>query len=160
MTIWIDADGLPVRIRSIVERAARRTATPAVFVSDRPLPLEAAEPVSLVLVEEGADSADLYIEEHGAAGDMAVTRDVLLSSRLVEGGLSVLDDRGSLYTEENIRERVSMRERMRELRELGVETDGRRKGLSERDIRSFAETLDRELSRRLREERSRPQENA
>ena len=153
VTIWVDADGLPAKMRRIVEKASRRTETKSVFVSDRGLPVDDAGPVSLVVVDTGKDSADEYICGRCRVGDLAVTRDVLLSECLVGRGLLVLDDRGGVYTEENIRERVSMRERMREFRELGLQPEepGGHKGrLSEREVRSFAEALDRELNRLLR----------
>ena len=153
VTIWVDADGLPAKMRHIVEKASRRTGTGSVFVSDRGLPIEERGPVSLAPVETGEDSADEYICGHCREGDLAVTRDVFLSERLVERGVLVLDDRGGVYTEENIRERVSVRERMKEFRDLGLqpeESGGRKGRLNERDVRAFAEALDRELSRLLR----------
>jgi hypothetical protein len=153
MTIWVDADGLPARIRRIVEKASRRTGTGSVFVSDRGLPIEEEGPVSLAVVATGDDSADEYIRARCREGDLAVTRDVLLSESLVERGVLVLDDRGGVYTGENIRERVSVRERMKELRELGISPEDSAGGtgqLNERDVRSFAEALDRELTRLLR----------
>jgi hypothetical protein len=145
MTIWVDADGLPARIRRIIERASRRTLISSVFVADRPLPVKQSDTVSSVVVESGEDRADSYIDQHCRAGDLAVTRDVYLSERLVRRGAVVLDDRGGVYTEENIRERVSLRERMRELREMGVKPE-RGGGLTEQEIRAFARSLDRLLT--------------
>lgn len=151
MTIWIDADGCPVRVRNIVIKASLRTGVPAVLVSDRPLPVRERGEVSLVQVPKGEDSADGYIRCRSAEGDIAVSRDLLLAEGLVEKGVLVLDDRGELYTGENIRERISLKERMMEFRAMGITPESGSGTAGEREVKAFASAFDRVLSRRLKE---------
>jgi uncharacterized protein YaiI (UPF0178 family) len=67
----------------------------------------------------------------------------------VEKGLIVLDPRGELYNEENVRERLSVRDFMESLRGSGVETGGS-KPYSPRDKQMFAGALDRALTAAMR----------
>jgi hypothetical protein len=60
-----------------------------------------------------------------------------------------MDPRGELFTEENISERLSVRNFMQELRDSGVMTGGPG-GFSPQDRQRFAATLDRELTRLLK----------
>ena len=48
-----------------------------------------------------------YLVENAAIPGFAITHDVPLSNRLVEKGIVVLDDRGGIYTSNNIKERLS-----------------------------------------------------
>lgn len=151
MTIWVDADGCPARVRKIVEKASLRTGISVVFVADRALPIDEGETLSSVQVEKGDNRADDYIREHGEEGDIAISRDVHLAADLVAKGILVIDDRGGLYTEENIRERVSLRDRMMEFREMGLNPESGTGKAGEREVRIFAEVFDRELTRRMKE---------
>jgi uncharacterized protein len=101
--------------------------------------------VSAVWVQGGPDEADRHIAEKAAAGDIAVTADIPLAAILVEKGLVVLDPRGELYSEENVRERLSVRDFMDSLRGSGVETGGARP-YGPREKQAFAGALDRVLT--------------
>ncbi|AKU91129.1 YaiI/YqxD family protein [Vulgatibacter incomptus] len=149
MRIWIDADACPGPVKEIVVRAAIRLKVPVVFVANQPLNLPRSEFVSTVQVGRGLDVADAYIAAQAARGDLAVTQDIPLASQLVPKGVAVLDPRGELFTEENIEERLSVRDFMHELREGGVVTGGP-KGFGPQDRQRFAATLDRELDRLVR----------
>jgi uncharacterized protein YaiI (UPF0178 family) len=96
---------------------------------------------------EGA--ADDYIVASALPGDLAVTRDLPLVERLAEKGLRVLNDRGEVFTAGDARERRSLRDAAAELRALGLAPESpRRSGWGERELKAFADALDRELSRR------------
>ncbi|MBJ6765837.1 YaiI/YqxD family protein [Myxococcaceae bacterium JPH2] len=149
MRIWVDADACPGPVREILVRAAQRLRVPAVFVANRPLGLPRSEWVSSVQVGAGLDVADRHIAATAEAGDLAVTQDIPLAALLVPRGVVVLDPRGELFTEENVQERLSVRNFMQELRESGVTTGGP-SGFSAKDRQEFAAALDRELTRLLR----------
>jgi uncharacterized protein len=129
-----------------VFRAALRLEIRTVLVANQrmPAPLNNAY-VSSVRVEGGPDVADQYIAEHASAGDVAVTADIPLAAILVEKGVVVLDPRGELYDEENVRERLSIRDFMDSLRGSGVETGGARP-YGPREKQAFAAALDRVLT--------------
>jgi uncharacterized protein YaiI (UPF0178 family) len=149
MRIWVDADACPGPVRDILLRAAERLKVPAVFVANKRLTLPRSELVSSVQVGAGLDVADRHIAAEAQRGDLAVTQDIPLAALLVPRGVVVMDPRGELFTEENIAERLSVRNFMQELRDSGVMTGGPG-GFSARDKQEFAATLDRELTRLLK----------
>ena len=100
-------------------------------------------------VTEGADVADDYIVEASTLGDLCVTADIPLVSRLVDQGLIVIDPRGDVYSAESIGERLSIRDFMADLRGAGVQTGGP-PAFSPQAKQRFASTLDRELTRAVR----------
>jgi uncharacterized protein len=144
--IWIDADAAPRDAKEIVYRAAMRLELRVVLVANQRLsaPMNNRY-VSTVQVRGGPDVADGYIADHSAVGDIAVTADIPLAARLVERGVIVLDPRGELYSEDNVRERLSIRDFMESLRGSGVETGGARP-YGARERQAFAAALDRVLT--------------
>lgn len=151
MRIWIDADAAPRDVKEIVYRAGRRLELEVVLVANQRLSTPFGNPfVTAVRVEGGPDVADRHIAEHALPGDLAVTADIPLASRLVEKQVIVIDPRGEEYTEENVGERLSVRDFMDGLRGAGVITGGPRPYHS-KDRQAFAVALDRVLTRALRQ---------
>lgn len=145
--IWVDADSCPKPVRDIVARAADKRNVEAVFVANRSI--SSPPVIRFVEVAGDAESADHYIVEQSQAGDIAITRDIPLAAELVARDVVVLNDRGDVYTRENIRERLSIRDFMKEMRARGAyESPGRT--YSNREVRAFANAFDRELTRVLR----------
>jgi uncharacterized protein len=146
MRIWVDADAAPRDVRDIVCRAAQRLAVPAVLVANRRQATPPHNPhVSAVWVRGGPDEADRHIAEHASPGDIAITADIPLAAILVEQGVVVIDPRGELYTADNVRERLSIRDFMESLRGSGVETGGAAP-YGPREKQAFAAALDRALA--------------
>jgi uncharacterized protein len=144
MTIWVDADACPAPIREILFRASARTGNPAVLVASQPVRVT-GKTVSFRLVPPGADAADNAIAESCAPGDLVVTADVPLAARVIENGATALDPRGELLTEENIGERLSMRDFLDEMRAGGLVSGGPRPH-APTDTQAFANALDRFLA--------------
>ncbi len=149
MRIWIDADACPGAVKEIVLRAAERLQVPVVFVANAPLNLPRSQLISSVVVGKGLDVADMHIAAEAARGDLAVTHDIPLAAALVKKGVVAMDPRGELFDEENIDERLSVRDFMHGLREGGVMTGGP-KGFGPADRQRFAATFDREITRLAR----------
>jgi hypothetical protein len=105
--------------------------------------------VKSVVVSDGFDVADDYIAEHVAPEDMVITADIPLAARIVAKGAIALDPRGELYTEENVGERLSMRDLMMELRSNGLVMGGPSQ-FSLVDRQRFASALDRLLTQMTR----------
>lgn len=160
--LYVDADSCPRQLRTIILKAITKRKIAAIFAADRPLPdVVALEKqnrkdsygvplVRMIVVEKGDDSADDLLVELGGEGALAITRDIPLATRLAELGMVVLDDRGGTYTKETVRERLSMRNLMTELREYGVFVE-RTKPMGPKEIQAFANALDRELTRMLKQ---------
>jgi uncharacterized protein YaiI (UPF0178 family) len=98
------------------------------------------------LCPAGEGAADDRIVALAAPGDLGVTRDIPLASRLVEASVLVIDDRGRTYTRENIRERLSLRDFKVGLAENGLETE-RYAVYGKRELKTFADALDRALTK-------------
>ncbi|MSR36505.1 MAG: YaiI/YqxD family protein [Gemmatimonadetes bacterium] len=145
MKIWVDADAAPRDVKEIVFRAAKRLGIDTVLVANQRLPLPLNNPhVSSVWVKGGPDEADRHIAEHAVEGDVAVTADIPLAAILVEKRIVVLDPRGEVYSESNVRERLSIRDFMSSLRDSGVETGGPA-SYGPKEKQAFAAALDRTL---------------
>lgn len=152
MKIWVDADAAPRDVKEIVMRAAKRVELETMLVANQRLPEPRNNPwVSTVWVPGGPDVADRHIVEHAEEGDIAITADIPLAADLVEIGVVVLDPRGEIYTEENVRERLSIRDFMDSLRGAGVETGGA-KPYGRREKQAFAAALDRTLTAALKDD--------
>ncbi len=150
MKIWVDADAAPRDVKEILYRAAKRLELETVLVANQSMGTPRHNPyVSAVLVRGGPDVADRHIVEHAAPRDLAITADIPLAADLVENGVVVLDPRGELYSEENVRERLSIRDFMDSLRGAGVETGGA-KPYGKKEKQAFAAALDRVLTAAMR----------
>ncbi len=150
MKLWIDADAAPRDVKEICFRASERLKLTTVLVANQriQLPLGYAF-LSAVRVDGGPDVADLYIAEHAAAGDVAVTADIPLAALLVPKGVIVIDPRGDEYTTESIGERLSVRNFMDGLRSTGVETGGHAP-YGQKEKQAFANAIDRVLTKAIR----------
>lgn len=146
MNIWVDADACPVAIKEILFRAADRTETSLVLVANHALRTPPSRFIRSVQVGAGFDVADHEIVRRAEAGDLVITADIPLAAELVPLGVHVLNPRGELYTEANIRARLNMRDFMDTLRSSGINTGGP-PALSQGDRKAFADQLDRLLAR-------------
>jgi uncharacterized protein len=146
MPIWVDADACPGVIREILIRAAERSHIAVVFVANKPLRMPPSQFIRAIQVPHGFDVADNHIVEQVQAGDLVVTADIPLASAAIERGAGALNPRGELYTKDNIRERLAVRDLLDTLRSTGVNTGGPA-ALSHADRRQFANQLDRWLGR-------------
>lgn len=147
--IWIDADACPKMVKEIIFKASNRLKIKVVLVANSYMKIPSDPLITLVQVEYGADVADQYIVQESDERDIVVTADIPLAAQLVRNGVITLDQRGELYTSENIEERLSMRNFMDDLRSTGVTTKGP-KPFSPQDKASFASSFDRVLTKRLK----------
>jgi uncharacterized protein YaiI (UPF0178 family) len=149
MRIWIDADACPNAIRDILVRAAERTRTQMTLVAGKPVQTPRSRFVTAITVSTGVDAADDAIVDRLDAGDLVVTADIPLAARVVAKGAAALNPRGDFYTEENIRERLAMRDLMTTLRDSGAVSGGP-PPLNANDRQAFANALDRFLAKHQR----------
>lgn len=145
MHIWVDADACPVVMRDIIFRAVRRTETAVTLVANQPVRVPRSPLIRTVQVAQGFDAADSHIAGGVEAGDLVITADIPLAAEVIDKGARALNPRGELYTKNNIRERLSMRDFMDELRGSGVQTGGP-PPLGAREKHAFAAALDRLLA--------------
>ena len=149
MHIWVDADACPKVIKDILFRAAERTGVGMTLVANQPLATPRLKNIRSLRVASGFDVADNEIVKRLAAGDLVITADIPLAALVIAKGGYGLNPRGELYTTDNVRARLNMRDFMDSLRASGVETGGPASfGQSDRQL--FANQLDRFLSQHFR----------
>jgi uncharacterized protein YaiI (UPF0178 family) len=145
MKIWVDADACPKPVKEILYRAAERTRSELVLVANQALAVPRSTLISSRTVAAGLDSADNAIIGWAVAGDLVVTADIPLAAAVVANGVLAINPRGELYTAENVRQQLSMRDFMDSLRGAGVQTGGP-PAYDQRDRQAFANQLDRLLA--------------
>ena len=145
MKIWVDADACPAVIKDILFRAAQRTGLQLTLVANRQLDVPRDANIAMLTVTAGFDVADNEIASRAQAGDLVITSDLPLAAEVLENGALALSPRGELFTAENIRSRLNMRDFMDTLRASGIHSGGP-PALSQADRKSFAAHLDRLLA--------------
>jgi len=149
MKIWVDADACPVVIKEILFRAAQRTKISITLIANHNLRIPSSPYISFVQVTSGFDVADNEIVKRMAAGDIVITADIPLAAEVIENGGQALSPRGEIYSTDNIKSRLSMRDFMDSLRSSGVDTGGPA-ALSQHDRKLFANQLDKHLNSYLK----------
>ncbi|MGP1444096.1 YaiI/YqxD family protein [Treponema sp.] len=152
MTFFVDADSCPVRIREIICKTAQRLQKPALFVANRLIPIPKMSYCKTLITGAEDQAADTYILTHAVPGDIVITRDIPLAKQLVDEHICVLNDRGTVYTAENINERLSLRDFMYELSANGLAPE-RTKAFGKKEIMEFACSFDRETQKVLKSAR-------
>ncbi len=145
MKIWVDADACPAVIKDILFRAASRTGLPLTLVANHQMKIPRAANISFVLVPAGFDVADNEIVRSLSCGDLVITADIPLAAEVIAKDAIALNPRGELYTTENVRERLNMRDFFETLRGVGIEAGGPA-AFSKKDRQRFAGQLDKLLA--------------
>lgn len=146
MQIWVDADACPKVIKEILFRAADRVAVQVTLVANQAIPVPPSPHIRAIQVASGFDVADNYIVQQVQKGDLVITADIPLASEVIDNGGLALNPRGELYTVENIRQRLNMRDFMDTMRASGIDTGGP-PAFSQADRMAFANQLDRLLAK-------------
>jgi uncharacterized protein len=143
--IWVDADACPVAIKEILFRAAVRTETKVTLVANQYINTPRSRFIASIQVPKGFDVADNEIVRKSEKGDLVITSDIPLAHEVISKGCLALSPRGELFTEENIKERLNIRDFMETMRSSGIQTGGP-STLSSSDKQAFGNQLDKWLS--------------
>ena len=147
--IWVDADACPVAVREIIFRVAKRLKIETTFVANSTIRVPPVDFIRAITVPYGADIADHEIVRMCAAEDLVITNDIPLASRVVTKGATAIGMRGQLFDDATVHGRLASRNLMEQLRSAGVETKGP-KPLAAKDVQSFANQIDRILTRLMK----------
>ncbi len=145
MKIWVDADACPKVIKDILYRAAERIKSELILVANQPLSIPKSPFIKSIRVAPGFDVADNYIVQQVSEGELVITSDIPLAAELLEKGAEALNPRGERYDRETIRQKLTMRDFMDEMRGSGIVSGGP-PPLNQTDRREFANALDRFLN--------------
>jgi len=148
MQIWVDADACPKAIKDILFRAAERAGIMTILVANQYLQTPPSRYIKSMLVASGYDVADNEIVKRLNAGDLVITGDIPLAYEVIGKSGHAINPRGERYTQDTIKERLSMRDLMDTLRASGINTGGP-SALTSRDIQAFANQLDKFLAEQV-----------
>lgn len=148
MQIWIDADGCPGDVKDVIFKAAQNRQVLTIVVANRILKHPKSSYIRSMVVSQGLDVADQEIVKNAKEGDIVITADVPLAAEVVAKGCCALSPNGEIWTEENVSEKLSVRNFMSDLRGSGVMTGGSRPRSSV-STKKFAQAFDRILTKGL-----------
>ncbi len=150
--ILVDADACPVKEE--IYTAAYRLKIPVVLVANSYLRHPDHPLISMQMVDESFDAADDFIAAAAGPDHLIVTADILLAERCLQAGATVLDPKGAPFTPDNIGTAIATRAIMADIRG-GLPQGGGPKPFSKQDRTKFANALDRNLTRLIRQKTTR-----
>ena len=139
MKIWVDADACPVVIKEILFKAAERTKIMTTLVANHRIP--PSKVIHFMQVSSGFDIADDEIVKRVEKNDLVITSDIPLADEVITKLGIALSPRGELFTKENIKSRLNIRDFMDTMRASGEHTGGP-PPLNQSDRQAFANHLD------------------
>ncbi len=146
MTLYIDGDAFPNMLKPILLRAVERLELPAFVISNKRINIGESRHIQYILVDEGADEADHLIAQMVNEGDLVITADIPLADRVITKKAHAISHHGKLFSTENIKNLLSMRNLMQELRDTGESTRGPAP-FSKKDAIGFANQLNKFLTK-------------
>jgi len=148
MKIYVDGDAFPNLLKPILLKQIERLGIQTIAVANKKISLGKSKYVSYMIVEAGADEADHKIVEMVQEGDMVITADIPLADRVISKNAHAIDHRGELYSVDNIKQYLAMRNLMEKIRESGEITKGP-KAFGAKDAQLFANQLNAFLGRKV-----------
>lgn len=146
MKIYVDADACPKQIKEILCKAAIRTGCELIFVANQRLAVPPSPLIRSVQVSGGFDVADNYIVDKVEKHELVITGDIPFAAQVLEKGAFALNPRGELYSRDTIKQRLSLRNFMDEVRSSGIHTGGP-KTIDKGNIQRFSNALDSYLAK-------------
>jgi len=137
VTLFIDGDAFPNLLKPIVLRSIERLNIPTYIIANKKINIGKSSFITFIIVDQGADEADHRIVEMCQEGDLVITADIPLADRIVSKNAYAIDHRGELYSEDNIKQYLAMRNLMESIRESGEMTGGP-KPFGTKDAHAFA----------------------
>ena len=146
MTLFIDGDAFPNLLKPIVLRSIERLSLPTKVIANKKIHIGKSKYIEYIVVAQGADEADHHIVELCAEGDLVITADIPLADRIISKNAHAIDHRGELYSVDNIKQYLAMRNLMESIRESGEMTGGP-KAFGQKDAHAFANQLNAFLTK-------------
>jgi len=148
MTLFIDGDAFPNLLKPIVLRSIERLSLYTKVIANKKISIGKSKHIEYIIVEQGADEADHHIVELCEKGDLVITADIPLADRIIAKNAHAIDHRGELYSVDNIKQYLAMRNLMESIRESGEQTGGP-KAFGQKDAHAFANQLNAFLTKYL-----------
>ncbi len=146
MRIFVDGDAFPNLLKAILFRQIERLKIETLVFSNKHITIGKSDLIRYIIVEQGADEADNQIVEAIEEGDLVITADIPLADRAISKKAHAIDHRGELYSVDNIKQYLAMRNLMEKIRESGEMTKGP-KPFDQKDAHQFANQLHKFLTK-------------
>jgi hypothetical protein len=146
MRIFVDGDAFPNLLKPIIFRSIERLNLETFVVSNKHITIGKSKLITYIVVEQGADEADNYIAKEIKEGDLVITADIPLADRVIIKDAHAIDHRGELYSVDNIKQYLAIRNLMEKIREGGEMTRGP-KPFDQKDAHQFANQLHKFLTK-------------
>ncbi len=146
LTIYVDGDAFPNLLKPILYRSIERLKLKTFVLANKKINIGKSQYITYLVVDAGADEADNKIVEMLQCGDLVITADIPLADRVISKNAHAIDHRGELYTKDNIKQYLAMRNLMDSIRESGEITKGP-KPFGEKDAHEFANQLNSFLTK-------------
>ena len=140
LKIYVDGDAFPNLLKPILFRSIQRLKLQTFVVANKKVDIGKSGLISYIIVDSGADEADHKIVEMVEEGDLVITADIPLADRVISKNAHAIDHRGELYSIDNIKQYLAMRDLMEKIRESGEVTRGP-KPFGQKDAHEFANQL-------------------
>jgi len=144
--IFVDGDAFPNLLKAILFRQIERLKIETLVFSNKHITIGKSDLIRYIIVEQGADEADNQIVEAIEEGDLVITADIPLADRTISKKAHAIDHRGELYSVDNIKQYLVMRNLMEKIRESGEMTKGP-KPFDQKDAHQFANQLHKFLTK-------------
>ncbi|WP_457746232.1 YaiI/YqxD family protein [Sulfurimonas sp.] len=138
--LYVDGDAFANLLKPILLKQIEKLKIPTFVVANKKINIGKSQYISYIIVEAGADKADDKIVELLNEGDLVITADIPLADRIISKNAHAIDHRGELYTKDNIKQYLAMRNLMESIRESGEITKGP-KPFTQKDAQNFANQL-------------------
>ena len=146
LKLYVDADAFPNLLKPILFRAIERLKIETFVLANKKVNIGKSTNITYIVVDAGADEADDRIVELLEEGDLVITADIPLADRVITKNAHAIDHRGELYSVDNIKQYLAMRNLMQSIRESGEITSGP-KPFGPKDAESFANQLNNFLTK-------------
>lgn len=147
MKLVIDADGCPVVALAV--KTAEKYGVRCVLVCDTAHTFSNVS-AEIIIVSQGADSADFRIVNLLDAGDIVVTQDYGLAAMCLAKNATALNQNGLIYSEKNMDELLLSRHIHKNVRRAGGRMKGQKKRTKQQD-ESFDKALTVLLEERIKQ---------
>lgn len=147
--IWIDADSCPSLVRNHVVKIGNQLNCKVTFVANKNIPCNENNSYEMIICDKTKDSADNYIYDNVNENDLVITRDIVFADRLVSKKIHVINDRGTIFTTENIKELLSSRDFDLQLANIGL-VKHYNEGYDKKKFANFANSFDKIIHQLLK----------
>jgi uncharacterized protein YaiI (UPF0178 family) len=149
LKFFIDGDAFPNLLKPIVLKAIEKYSLETYAIANKKINIGKSTHIKYIIVDSGADKADDLIVEMTSKDDLIITADIPLADRVISKDALAIDHRGELYTEDNIKNFLAIRNLMQEIRDSGEVTKGP-PPFNQKDVHSFASSLNNILYKRFK----------